>query len=245
MSSHIRVVLETAKKKSFASALDWPGWSRPAKTPQAALETLADYAPRYAIVIERAGLPAAEITDRAFDVIESVEGTMTTEFGAPDVPASVESEPMSEDECERQIALLRAAWAVFDETAGRVSEELQKGPRGGGRNRTKIVDHVFEAERAYVRNLGVRTPKGAMATPEGLVEHRDAVCQAIREHNSRGEPARKWPLRYFIRRATWHVLDHAWEMEDKDLTGTSKDVPQERIETGRGWTPNPFLVLLR
>ncbi len=219
MSSQIRVVLETAKKKSFASALDWPGWSRPAKTPEGALEMLADYAPRYAIVVERAGLNAADVTDATFDVIETLDGTPTTDFGAPDVPAAVESDPMSEEECERQIALLRAAWEMFDETADRVSEDLQKGPRGGGRNRSKMINHVHEAERAYMHHLGVKTPKGAMATPEGLATHRDVICEAIRDHAARGEQAGKWPLRYFIRRATWHVLDHAWEMEDKDLTG--------------------------
>ena len=219
MNTPIRVVLETARKKSFASAIDWPGWSRPAKTPEAALQVLADYAPRYAVVVERAGLSSAAVTEPSLDVIETVPGTATTEFGAPDVPIALESEQMSDRDCERHIALLRASWEVFDETAGRVSEELQKGPRGGGRNRSKIIEHVFEAERAYVRNLGVRTPKGAMFTPEGLATHRDAVCEGIRHHNSRGESARKWPLRYVIRRATWHVLDHAWEMEDKDLSG--------------------------
>jgi hypothetical protein len=219
MSDPIRVVLETAKKKSFASAIDWPGWSRPAKPPEAALQTLADYAPRYALVVERAGLAPVDVLDPAFDVIETVPGTATTEFGAPDVPIALESEPMSDVECDRHIALLRASWVVFDDVAARVSEELQKGPRGGGRNRSRIIEHVYEAERAYVRNLGVRTPKGAMFTAEGLLTHRDAVLKAIREHNARGESARSWPLRYVIRRATWHVLDHAWEMEDKDLSG--------------------------
>lgn len=222
MTEPIRVVLETAKKKSFASAIDWPGWSRPAKTPEAALQILADYAPRYAAVVERAGLLPSLVSDPSFDVIETVEGTATTEFGAPDVPISLESEPMTEDECARHIALLRASWEVFDEIGARVSEELQKGPRGGGRNRSKIIRHVFESERSYVRTLGVQTPTGVMFTPEGLAQHREAVLEAIRDHNAQGEPARTWPLRYVVRRATWHVLDHAWEMEDKDLTGQER-----------------------
>ena len=218
MTAPVRVVLETAKTKSFASAIDWPGWSRSGRAPEAALQTLADYALRYAVVVERAGLSTSDVHDPSFDVIETVPGNSTTEFGAPDVPVALESEPMGTPDCERHIALLRASWDVFDDVASRVSEELRKGPRGGGRDRSKVIEHVFEAERAYVRNLGVRTPKGVMFTPEGLTTHRDAVCEAIRDHNSRGETARRWPLRYFIRRATWHVLDHAWEMEDKDLT---------------------------
>ena len=82
-----------------------------------------------------------------------------------------------------------------------------------------MIDHTFESERSYARQVGVRTPNGAMATPAGLQEHRDAVCQAIREINVSGATIARWPLRYFIRRAAWHVMDHAWEMEDKDLTG--------------------------
>jgi hypothetical protein len=221
MTTHNRVVIETGKKRVFASALDWPGWSRSAKTEPDALWTLAEYADRYRKVVGIAGLQGFEASVRDFVVIERVEGNATTDFGAPDRPAKVESEAMSGSDCERHIVLLRACWTYFDDVASRVSEELQKGPRGGGRNRSKIIAHVFEAERSYVRNLGVKTPKDVMYTAGGLEAHRDEVCDAIREHSARGEPARRWPLRYFIRRAAWHVLDHAWEMEDKDLTGKS------------------------
>ncbi len=215
MTKHNRVVIEIGSKKVFASALDWPGWSRSVKTEDEALATLLQYADRYRRVAKLAGLDG--LSDD-LDVTERLDGTATTDFGAPDAAASVESEPMSDDECERHVALLRACWHYFDETAARVSEELQKGPRGGGRNRSKIVEHTFESERSYGRQIGVKTPKGAMSTDEGLREHREAVCDAIRELNARGEAPRKWPLRYFIRRAAWHVMDHAWEMEDKDLS---------------------------
>ena len=48
--------------------------------------------------------------------------------------------------------------------------------------------------------------------------HRDAYCNAIRAFHAAGKPARTWPLRYLIRHTAYHTLDHAWEMEDKDLT---------------------------
>jgi hypothetical protein len=35
---------------------------------------------------------------------------------------------------------------------------------------------------------------------------------------AQGTLARTWPLRYLIRHTAYHTLDHAWEMEDKDLT---------------------------
>jgi hypothetical protein len=209
-------------KKVFASAIDWPGWSRSAKTEGKALDTLKQYVERYQRVAEIAGVEGVPTTATSFDVIEHVKGNTTTDFGAPDVAATCEVGRMTDAECERQIALFQACWRVFDETAASVSEELRKGPRGGGRSRQGVIEHTLEAERSYARQIGVRTPMGAMFTDGGLQEHRDAVCQAIRVVNADGGGLRKWPLRYFIRRAAWHVLDHAWEMEDKDLTGQDR-----------------------
>jgi hypothetical protein len=125
---------------------------------------------------------------------------------------------MTASECERQIKLLRACWQVFDDAAARVSEELQKGPRGGGRDRAKVVAHTFEAERSYARKIGVQSPIRSLNTEAGLQAHRDAICEAIERVNAHDAELARWPVRYFIRRATWHVLDHAWEMEDKDLS---------------------------
>lgn len=219
MTGHNRVVIESGSKKVFASAIDWPGWARSGRFEADALEALADYAGRYGKVAEIAGVSGVEEVAVAMDVIEHLPGNATTDFGAPDARAVAEEETMSDAECERQIALLRACWTYFDDTATRVSEELHKGPRGGGRDRSKMIAHVLEAERSYARKLGVKTPKGGMDTPEGLQAHRDAVCDAIRDINRADASQARWPLRYFIRRAAWHVMDHAWEMEDKDLSG--------------------------
>ncbi len=219
IATYNRVVIETGSKRVFASAIDWPGWCRSAKTEGEALDTLVEYAARYQRVAEIAVESGLKQASARLEVVERLPGSATTDFGAPDAEARVEQEPMTRDECERQIRLLRACWQVFDETAERVSEDLQKGPRGGGRNRSKLIDHTFEAERSYARKIGVKTPKGAMSTEEGLRAHRDAVCDAIRDINARGEASASWSLRYFIRRAAWHVMDHAWEMADKDLTG--------------------------
>ena len=46
----IAVSVEATPKKAFATAVDWPGWSRSGKTEELALAALADYAPRYAVV---------------------------------------------------------------------------------------------------------------------------------------------------------------------------------------------------
>ncbi|HWV25215.1 MAG TPA: hypothetical protein VNZ58_13590 [Thermomicrobiales bacterium] len=218
MTKHNRVVIETGSKKVFASAIDWPGWSRSGKTEEQALEILAGYVDRYRNVADLAGVDGLDASD--FDIVEYQTGSGATDFGVPEHVAMVEHEPMTDVECERQLKLLRACWTYFDDVAARVSDELRKGPRGGGRNRQKIVFHTLEAERSYARTIGVKTPKGGMDSPQGLRDHRDAVCEAVRAVNAAGEET-KWPVRYFLRRAAWHVLDHAWEMEDKDLTESS------------------------
>ncbi len=126
---------------------------------------------------------------------------------------------MSEAECERKIALLQACWAFFDDVSRRVSAELRKGPRGGGRNREQIISHTFGSERTqFARKVGVITLEGAMLTPDGLREHREAYVAALREYNAQGKSARTWTLPFLIRHTAFHVMDHAWEMEDKDLT---------------------------
>jgi hypothetical protein len=68
------------------------------------------------------------------------------------------------------------------------------------------VEHVREAERGYARSLGLRLPAG---TP--WQEQREALAARLRTGASGGS----WPARYAFRRIGWHVLDHAWEIEDK------------------------------
>ena len=225
MAEHNRVVIETGNKhkKVFASAIDWPGWSRSGKTEEEALHALADYADRYRVVASIAGLRGVQTTARDLDVVEHSEGSGATDFGVPERVAECEYEPMSEGECDRQIELLRACWSFFDDVASKVSSELRKGPRGGGRDRDTIIDHVVQADRGYGRKIGVRTPPFGSFDIEAVQAHHDAVYAAIPLLRD-GEPgiSNGWPVHYFIRRAAWHVLDHAWEMEDKDLTGRGR-----------------------
>ncbi|PZG13920.1 hypothetical protein [Nonomuraea aridisoli] len=204
-----RVYLEIGQKKVFACSLDWPGWCRIDKGEEAALDRLMDYVPRYRVLAERAGL--------AFDpgepeVVARVRGGGTTDFGVPYQVPALDLEPLPGPEAERQAALVRAAWELFDETAALSPEELRKGPRGGGRDRSKIVDHVTEAERAYARNVGVRYK------PYKSVADRDAMRAELIEVLSRPwEPpaTTAWPPRYALRRIAWHVVDHVWEIEDR------------------------------
>jgi hypothetical protein len=224
MAPPIRVMIEQGRKKpvAVASAFDWPGWDRGGRSETEALAVLAAYRSRYAGVAELAGLGDEFTGTGEIEVVERIEGTGMTDFYLLSTrAAAAEREPMSARECERKIALLRACWAYFDGVAGRVSAELRKGPRGGGRDRDRIVRHTNGAEiEEFATKVGVTTPASVWQTPdpEQIRIHREAFSAAIREHNARGEPARTWTLQYLIRRCAYHMLDHAWEMEDKDLS---------------------------
>ncbi len=128
---------------------------------------------------------------------------------------------MSETELERGITLLQACWTYFDGVAARVSTGMRRGPRGGGRDRDRIVRHTIRTEsEMFAKQVGLREPELAALTPDGLRQHRDAYVAAMRAYNA-GEVKRRmrsWTLPFLIRHSAYHTLDHAWEMEDKDLT---------------------------
>jgi hypothetical protein len=206
-------------KKVVAVAPDWPGLSRGAKTDDAAIERLIAYRTRYAPVATLAGMDNAFASATDVDVIERYQGTGSTDFwGISFAFSDFDHQAMTSDELDRELTLMEACWAFFDDVRSRVSGELQKGPRGGGRDRDRVVRHTLVAELDMSKKVGVLTPVDVMLTDAGLQEHRAAYCDAIRTFHANGKPARKWPLRYLIRHTAFHTLDHAWEMEDKDLT---------------------------
>jgi hypothetical protein len=223
MSPPVRVMLEQGKKKTVASAFDWPGWDRGGKSEAEALEVLDTYRPRYAKVAELAGLGDEFGAAGKAKIVERVEGTGMTDFYTLSFKsAAPEHRPMSQAECDRKVALLRACWAYFDGVASRVSAELRKGSRGGGRDRDRIVEHVSNAEIGdFARKVGVNTDPDAWKSLQALRAHRDAFCAAIRDYNARGASARTWTVQFVIRHSAYHLLDHAWEMEDRDLSQVS------------------------
>ena len=225
MSDSIRVMIENGRKKpvAVAVAFDWPGWERSGKSEEAALRVLESYRSRYAPVAALAG--QAEQFDSVGDpvVVERIEGIGMTDFyGLSMKPAGAEQEQMSNAECERKIALLRACWTYFDDVASRVSEELRKGPRGGGRERNRIIEHVNNVEISdFSKKVGLTTPIEAQKDPDALRAYREEFTAAIRDANSRGAAARNWTVQFVIRHSAYHVLDHAWEMEDRDQSGAA------------------------
>ena len=209
-------------KKSAAFAVDWPGWSRGAKVPSHAVELLETYRDRYLPVARLAGLgPEFEAAGK-IKIVEDHIGVGSTDFwGISFAPSSLEQGPMGEEELERKLTLLQAAWRYFDDVAARVSPEMRKGPRGGGRSRDEIIRHALGWERAdLVKKVGVVVDPVIPPTKEGLTSHRDEYVAALRTYNAEGRMARgrNWTIALLLRHSAFHVLDHAWEMEDKDLS---------------------------
>ncbi len=219
-----RVTLEIGPKgkKVAAVAPDWPGLERGAKTPEAAVEKLRAYLLRYAQVAKLAGLGAEFDRIKNFDIVERYPGTGSTDFwGISFAFSSIDKHVMSGDALERELALMQACWRVFDDARKRVSAEMRKGPRGGGRDRDRIVRHTLAAEQDWAGGVGVSVPENEALTDKQLKAYRDAYCNAIRSYHAQGKMAGSrspWPLRFLIRHTAFHTLDHAWEMEDKDLT---------------------------
>jgi hypothetical protein len=217
MPKPISVTIEAMPKRTFATAADWPGWSRSGKTEELALEALAAYAPRYAIVAEAAHHRfAAHPSAADLEIVERGEGSAGTEFGVPSRPTDHDGRPTDAEEAQRLVGLVEAAWVLFERTAGSAPEELRKGPRGGGRNTSKIVAHVLDADRAYADVIGIRTA-GLDARDEAAIRAmRAAMLEVLRDARD-GAPlaGKRWPARYAAHRIAWHALDHAWEIEDR------------------------------
>jgi len=204
------VYLEVGGKRTFAAAADWPGWCRAGKNEQAALEALAAYAPRYAAVAKLAKVDfSAGATD--FSVTERLKGNATTDFGAPGVPANGDARLLTAAETKRMCDLAEACWAYLDQVVATAPSTLRKGPRGGGRDRDPMFDHVLGAEVEYAKRIGTRLKQPDGKDKAGVRAFHRAILASF------GNPNReeKWPVAFAVRRTAWHALDHAWEIEDR------------------------------
>lgn len=223
-SKPIPVYLEIGQKRSFAGAMEWPGWIRSGRNETEALEALVAYAPRYEAVLRGTGLRFKQPTDTtALAIVERLDGTAATDFGAPDVPPTADSDPFDAVALKRATSLLRAYWRALDAVViAAEGKVLRKGPRGGGRELDAICQHLLDVDTSYLRRLGWKS-----ANPEGdtfqdaLQASRRAMLEAL-EAASRGElpeagprGGKLWTAPTFVRRVSWHLLDHLWEIEDR------------------------------
>ncbi len=227
MPSHVKkiaVYLESAPKRTFAGALEWPGWCRSGRDESSALQSLFEYAPRFERLLKAARLDfePPEVLS-VFQVAERLEGNATTEFGAPAIPPARDSEPISGTEVERFQLLLRAYWQAFDRARRLATgRELRKGPRGGGRELDAMTEHLLGSDQGYLAKIGWKLRLNDRdhletrldQTRQAILGALDAaVSGTLRSEGPRGGVY--WTPRYFVRRIAWHVLDHAWELEDR------------------------------
>jgi len=223
-AKQIDVYFEIGKKRLFAGAIDWPGWCRSGRDEDEALQALFDYGPRYARVVRVARLGFRAPTDvSAFTVIERLKGSATTDFGAPDASPSSDAQPVNATELRRFQTLLKACWRAFDASVGSAhGRVLATGPRGGGRDLNRIIQHVLGSEAGYLSGLGWKLKQEEEDDSAKILSHtRKTILEGLAVA-ARGEiPAKgprgglRWTPRYFVRREAWHVLDHAWELEDR------------------------------
>ena len=203
MSKPLRLFVEETPKKVFVSALDWPGLARGAKTEDLAVEALVAHLPRYAKVARKAG-ERFDPHDLDIEVVSRATGDAGSAFGIPSLVAPEDGEPVDAREATRIASIVEASWDVFHSIASDAPESLRKGPRGGGRDRTKIIEHVTLADGGYARSMGI---KGDPETADGLATLRAAMglpSDVVRSTSSTA-----------ARRVAWHALDHAWEIEDR------------------------------
>jgi hypothetical protein len=228
----IHAYLEIGAKRTFAGALDWPGWCRSGQDEKSALQALVDYGARYARVVSTEG-KTKEFEFRApadvasLIVMERLKGNATTDFGAPDLAPAGDAKPVNEAELARLQAILKACWRAFDRaTRSAEGKELRKGPRGGGRELEGVIRHVLGSDGSYRSSLGGKVAQDEAADlGEELKHTRKAILEALKAA-AHGEVAERgprggirWKPRYFVRRVAWHVLDHAWEIEDRIENG--------------------------
>ena len=224
MDDAVAVYLEIGTTKNFAGAVDWPGWCRSGRTEEAALEALVGHGPRYRAVLGRSS-PAfhAPPDVSRLKVVERLEGDGGTDFGVPGKSPTADERRVDDRELARFRRLLTRCWAAFEAAAAAaVGVELRKGPRGGGRDLDKIVTHVTEADEGYLSQLGSKVPKRLHSDLSAESAALHATILAALSARARGQSPsdpnnvkRLWSPRYHVRRATWHILDHAWEIEDR------------------------------
>lgn len=225
MATGVPIYIEAGAKRTFATAVDWPGWSRSGRTEAEAIAALIAYGDRYRAVVKSVAPKfQAPREASALSIVKRLKGGSGTDFGVPSLGLPTDKEAMNAAEIELLARVLDACWSAFDRAAKAAKGfELRKGPRGGGRDLDKMAAHVIEADQAYITALGARAPKTSSGAPAPPAALRAAMLEAFRAV-ARGQPVdngsrvkKPWTPRYFARRVAWHVLDHAWEIEDRAI----------------------------
>ena len=195
------------------------GWCRAGRDEEQAVQPLFDYAPRYARVVKGLGFEVPTAIEE-LEICERLQGDASTDMGSLSGNApEFDSKPLDEHDNERLVKVLEACWQALDRAARAArGKELRKGTRGGGRPLDGVVQHVLDGEGGYLRRLEYKrdkqAEKDARLSRKAMLEALAASRRGeVPEEGPRG--GKRWTGRYFVRREAWHVLDHAWEIEDR------------------------------
>ncbi|TFG47802.1 MAG: hypothetical protein E4H33_05265 [Anaerolineales bacterium] len=224
MAALHQIYLETGQKKTFAGAMDWPGWCRSGKDENGALAALMDYRTRYQKILKMCNFsfePPSDLSELV--VVERWKGNATTDFGSPFIILKFDQKPTDPLVYERWRKILAACWQAFDQTRiNAVGKELKKGPRGGSRDLNKMIQHLLEADQHYLKRLAWKHPLDpAQEDTDALKDIRRGILAGLTIAEQGDLPpeglkgGQIWPPSYFVRRVAWHLLDHLWEIEDR------------------------------
>ncbi|MEO7118767.1 MAG: hypothetical protein ABIZ34_07330 [Candidatus Limnocylindrales bacterium] len=217
MAGAVEVGLEIGpKRKVFAQAIGWPGWCRAARDEERAMTALAASTERYRAVV---GGLVADLADGVpwFEISERVAGDVTTDFGAPGKVMGFDRTALDTRQPERLVAFLDACWAAFDTQLAGVSPKTRGVKPEVGRSPEGMRAHIGGALRAYAAWLAKPVPKLDEARLDETEPEVRAFVRAgvLALPTDVAFPDEKHPGAYMVRRECWHVLDHAWELEDR------------------------------
>ena len=149
------VYLEIGSKRTFACAVEWPGWTaerrgrgggadRPGRLRAALCPRAAGRPPH----LRRAERRGSVRRGRA------AGGQHHHRFWCPGGDPGQRHRPGQRGRAGALTQLLHACWAAFDKTvAATGGKELRKGPRGGG-DLSGVIAHVLGADGGYLTALG-------------------------------------------------------------------------------------------
>lgn len=220
---HVSVAVEAGpRRRVFAWATAWPGWCRAGRDEAAALAALVSYAARYQPVARRAELDfSVPASPGVFIVTERLEGTATTDFGALSQLAQDDIRPFTEAEIDRLSRLLSACWSTFDQGLQRIPAQARSTKPAVGRSPAMMRLHLLETDAMHMAAFNRPFHKPSEDNVSRLEpEIRSAFLAALKMVGPDERLAVihrygfDWTPRFAVRRAAWHALDHAWQLED-------------------------------
>ena len=180
MKGRIPVYLEVTRKRTFAGAVEWPGWCRSGKTPDEALEALVAYADRYAAVISRSQLGFQR--PRGVDIDEAMAALVANADRLAVVISRSQlgfQRPRGVDDLEEVERLTGNATTEFGAPGVPPKADARPLPPKELKRLTTILEASWRAlDRAADKAQGVRLTKGPRGGGRDLPKMENHVFEA-------------------------------------------------------------------